>query len=1433
MANLKTSLELDIKPFIDAINRAANSLKKIDDVNVKFNRSEFAKLEAALKRIPTVKNITTNVLGEAEAIRDLNQVEKNVKQIPNSKNINVNVDKNSSNRISQQIGGLTNQTSKLGTGLTGAFGGAAVGAAVAAFAYKSGRALISAGKTADQLGDSLDLAFSQAGFTGKELEQQVANAQKFSEKLANDFGVAQKESTLILARVTALTGITGKPAEDITKAVIGIEKASEGAITAQKAIQFFTKSLAGDPEAEAALNTLTAKFPELASVITSAGTAGEKAIAINEKLIGTFEALGRDAKTGFALFDIIGERLTLALGEGVNKSLDVFAPLLQSLSTGIGDLSGPIAQAFENLNASFLEPLVQIIQNFIQSFQALNTEGTATSIFFAILEAAGNALLFVFEALAEITLGVVEILQLFGPEVKFLTQLFVDAAKTGFAVALIQIKTLMQALVEVFNIARFALDGIYKGFEIVGDIISIFDSEIVDLIKNVDFFALYIDAAKKTLEGFSNIISSLVTILTIQLNTSLQNTFKFLEGFKGIFNDIINLFGRFGIETANVGTDFAKIGSAAISAIPGLKSLLGVFDAVSNAYQSFKQSLAAADPKNLSTIKGVGEGLLPQARGTGVLFTREANFLATESQKKMNKIITKPLGTGGGKTGTETALEKQLKAFKEITDFLDGKYSTGLKKINLLEQERNANSLIGLTALEKLQTKQEEINAQRIKQEEIEAEFLTAFKLRTKEGIAGLEELKKEYNLTTDDIANFGKGGGDISFLKDLAIKILPPKSTDEDVKNFLDEVKKVIDSGIETKIAKAAYQIELRDITLKLNKELIASDLDGIQTDLNLELSNISIGIPPTVGQDVFKELLNNVIKQSKEFSLAYTNKIIELQAEIAKANLELTKEQAILKKGGGFDSFSVEKVDNLEKAILKYTASLSELKNEQRDSINVENKAKESLNKIEEGYVNARLAAEEFKFRTVDAFQKVANAQLDKDLFKFEASLNVDGVSQGLIAIQKDFFKASKEIEISTQAFIKRLEIEAGGTTDAATVAQTQTAIAGVTKASEEQLKTLRIQREIAIREFNKQNDVVFALQEALSNNLANVISPDTTGAKSTLDKKKQDINSEVELLKAKLEIENQLNADNLEGRSLSYQEYTEKILDLEKEKNDAIKVYDDEVNAKRLESLQKIASETLPAINNAVLLSQNTLSDSLKQGTDSFTEQANKALEVIGVVAVQSLALAIQQSKTMEEIQKQFLKNVVAGLLKVLQAELIAAALQGLFEDVKKAGTLGLISGAILTATLGTLFAIAQAKINTIIDGFSEGGYTGNVNTNAVAGIVHGQEFVINADGTKRNRAALEYANNGGNLKDFFKSSSPEINTFVDTKNMSNSINGLANAMDSRLSSLETTVDKAIRQSSTTMRSQNSVDVSVYSDPGTTIKYMKKMGKIKGLS
>jgi tape measure domain-containing protein len=58
-------------------------------------------------------------------------------------------------------------------------------------------------------------------------------------------------------------------------------------------------------------------------------------------------------------------------------------------------------------------------------------------------------------------------------------------------------------------------------------------------------------------------------------------------------------------------------------------------------------------------------------------------------------------------------------------------------------------------------------------------------------------------------------------------------------------------------------------------------------------------------------------------------------------------------------------------------------------------------------------------------------------------------------------------------------------------------------------------------------------------------------------------------------------------------------------------------------------------------------------------------------------------------------------------------------------------------------------AAANIAAIVNqkGYEVGGYTGNGSRNAVAGIVHGEEFVSNALATSRNRPMLEFMNAGG--------------------------------------------------------------------------------------
>ncbi len=72
------------------------------------------------------------------------------------------------------------------------------------------------------------------------------------------------------------------------------------------------------------------------------------------------------------------------------------------------------------------------------------------------------------------------------------------------------------------------------------------------------------------------------------------------------------------------------------------------------------------------------------------------------------------------------------------------------------------------------------------------------------------------------------------------------------------------------------------------------------------------------------------------------------------------------------------------------------------------------------------------------------------------------------------------------------------------------------------------------------------------------------------------------------------------------------------------------------------------------------------------------------------------------------------------------------------------------AAASITLGMGMASVGMIAAQTIAGFKSGGYTGNYGTNQVAGVVHGQEYVLNAEATKRvGRGALDALNNGGTL------------------------------------------------------------------------------------
>jgi tape measure domain-containing protein len=76
--------------------------------------------------------------------------------------------------------------------------------------------------------------------------------------------------------------------------------------------------------------------------------------------------------------------------------------------------------------------------------------------------------------------------------------------------------------------------------------------------------------------------------------------------------------------------------------------------------------------------------------------------------------------------------------------------------------------------------------------------------------------------------------------------------------------------------------------------------------------------------------------------------------------------------------------------------------------------------------------------------------------------------------------------------------------------------------------------------------------------------------------------------------------------------------------------------------------------------------------------------------------------------------------------------------------------------LAAAVGVAAAVNVAKIRA--SGFKSGGYTGNMGTDEVAGVVHGQEFVMNAQATRNNMPLLAAMNSGKSIGG---------NIYVDTK------------------------------------------------------------------
>ncbi len=146
-----------------------------------------------------------------------------------------------------------------------------------------------------------------------------------------------------------------------------------------------------------------------------------------------------------------------------------------------------------------------------------------------------------------------------------------------------------------------------------------------------------------------------------------------------------------------------------------------------------------------------------------------------------------------------------------------------------------------------------------------------------------------------------------------------------------------------------------------------------------------------------------------------------------------------------------------------------------------------------------------------------------------------------------------------------------------------------------------------------------------------------------------------------------------------------------------------------------------------------------------TAVLEEFAGRAIEQFG-------ALAASGTATLGDFGKAGLK--IAADLLAQQIPIFVAQIFG--TTVGQLGPFGVLVAGGLTASLYALY-------NEAVSGFKTGGYTGDAGTDEVAGVVHGQEYVLNAEATRANRDVLEWANKTNRpISEYYKFHTVETST-----------------------------------------------------------------------
>lgn len=267
--------------------------------------------------------------------------------------------------------------SKIG-GLSSIVGGALGGAAFAGLS-NLGSKLLEGADAGDALGDSLELAFSQAGV--EDVNAAIEETTKANLALANSLGQDVARVDELSTAAAGLAGASGKLNTDLTKAAVGIENLSGGAVKGEAVIKALSRGLA-DPEGAAAIEALSKKYPQLADTLRGTGDAASKLAAINKELGPTFATLESQAQGPDAViqqlqntlargFQEAGLAIMDALGPAISEISAAITPLIQQIGPVIGKLVETIGPVLGTLGTTLAKTFESLAPVLLQLFDAV------------------------------------------------------------------------------------------------------------------------------------------------------------------------------------------------------------------------------------------------------------------------------------------------------------------------------------------------------------------------------------------------------------------------------------------------------------------------------------------------------------------------------------------------------------------------------------------------------------------------------------------------------------------------------------------------------------------------------------------------------------------------------------------------------------------------------------------------------------------------------------------------------------------------------------------------------------------------------------------------------------------------------------------------------------------------------------------------------